>query len=84
MSEEITYLPTFTGNAQWFTQKEPEHAFCSYPISRAIYRENYSQLAISFAGIPKSVAAVEIGRPKDIFLKWQDGWYVGGGGVVSM
>jgi hypothetical protein len=83
MSEEIIYWPTFTGNAQWFRRRDPEHAFFTFPVSRAIYRNDYRELAISFEGMPQSANADEIGNPTDLVLTWQDGLYKGGGGIVS-
>jgi hypothetical protein len=48
MSEEITFLPTFTGEAVWWKGKESAEVFYEAPVLRAISRHGYKQLKLSF------------------------------------
>jgi hypothetical protein len=67
MSEEITFLPTFTGEAVWWKGKETAESFCKAPVQRAIFRHGYKQLKLSFG-----TEAAWLRRPSEILLEWDE------------
>jgi hypothetical protein len=80
MSEEITFLPTFTGEAVWWKGKEAAEVICKAPVVRAIFRHGYKHLKLSVG-----IEAARLGCPSEILLVWnaEEGCYHWGEGSAS-
>ncbi len=83
MGEEITFYPSFTGVAEWFEPGERDIAFCICRIDRAIYRDHYKNLTLSFRDPNFPEGPLAVGGLKELTLNWSGDGFQGGVYPVS-